>query len=229
MKVDPLKLIFVHIPKTAGQAITRTIANVAMQRERGAGRSWRWKRWEQHWRPRQYKLYYPDDWDDYLTFAVIRNPYARAMSAHRYTRQRYRHTGALCKDAPLLDPGHMLRQIESAAPNDALQMPQRLFLNPRPKRVLRHETLAADWRWMVKDEGLPLPLVLPIANAAPDRIDLGAFYLDHPKIAAAVRKRYRADFDHLPYDDNPAGLAEEQPTGDPAPLIDMTRKNPCCH
>lgn len=74
------KLIFIHIPKNAGTAITNSIhCEFSDQGHHGVG---------------HYQNYYPQQWIDYLKFAVVRNPWDRVVSNYEYARmeQSYWHS-----------------------------------------------------------------------------------------------------------------------------------------
>jgi len=66
-----LKCIFIHIPRTAGSSIERTLV----------GKDW-WQieRKTKHLVASQAKKLYSEYWDDYFKFSFVRDPYSRMLS-----------------------------------------------------------------------------------------------------------------------------------------------------
>jgi len=64
------KLIFIHIPKNAGTAITNTLNMSDIG----------------HHMPEYYIKKYPNEWKDYKKFAVVRNPWDRVVSNYEYAK-----------------------------------------------------------------------------------------------------------------------------------------------
>ena len=66
-----LKCIFIHIPRTAGSSIERTLV----------GKDW-WQieRKTKHLVASQAKRIYSDYWNDYFKFSFVRDPYSRMLS-----------------------------------------------------------------------------------------------------------------------------------------------------
>ena len=67
---DKYKLIFVHIPKNAGTAITNTLEMVDIGHH-----GWSY-----------YKNKYPNKWKNYKKISVIRNPWDRVVSCYEYAK-----------------------------------------------------------------------------------------------------------------------------------------------
>lgn len=66
------KLIFIHIPKNAGTAITNSVhCEFTDQGHHGVG---------------HYQNQYPNQWKNYFKFAVVRNPWDRVVSNYEYAR-----------------------------------------------------------------------------------------------------------------------------------------------
>jgi hypothetical protein len=75
-----LKCIFIHIPRTAGSSIERSLI----------GRDW----WSidnktKHLTASQAKKIYSEYWNDYFKFSFIRNPYSRMLSMARFSEEYY--------------------------------------------------------------------------------------------------------------------------------------------
>jgi hypothetical protein len=70
------KVVFVHIPKTGGESITRMIWDTIIPLRDG-----------KHDTISEYKLKY--DVENYYKFSFVRNPYKRAQSFYRFLMQHY--------------------------------------------------------------------------------------------------------------------------------------------
>jgi len=71
------KLIFIHIPKNAGTSITDS-----------EGMNFSFKG---HHLPSFYKSNFPNQWENYIKFCVIRNPWDRVVSNYEYARMPESH------------------------------------------------------------------------------------------------------------------------------------------
>jgi hypothetical protein len=69
------KLIFVHVPKTAGTSLMK-----ALQMEPTP--------FPHHWRPTGFQPY-RDHWNQYFTTMCVRNPWSRVASMYHYARGKY--------------------------------------------------------------------------------------------------------------------------------------------
>lgn len=67
---DKYKLIFIHIPKNAGTAITNTLEMSDIGHH-----GWRY-----------YKSRYPQKWGTYTKISVVRNPWDRVVSCYEYAK-----------------------------------------------------------------------------------------------------------------------------------------------
>jgi hypothetical protein len=72
---DKHKLIFIHIPKNAGTAITTSLEMNDVGHHK----------WE------YYKNKYPEKWATYTKIAVLRNPWDRVVSNYEYARMEESH------------------------------------------------------------------------------------------------------------------------------------------
>jgi len=72
------EIIFVHIPKCAGTSITKSL-RLADQGHHHASR---------------YQIVYPEQWETYYKFAIVRNPWDRLVSCYEYARmdESYYHS-----------------------------------------------------------------------------------------------------------------------------------------
>ena len=67
---DKYKCIFIHVPRAAGTSIKESLEL--------PGRG--------HLPWQYYYLVYPEQWDSYIKFAVVRNPWDRVVSAYYYAK-----------------------------------------------------------------------------------------------------------------------------------------------
>ena len=74
-----LKCIFIHIPRTAGSSIERTLV----------GKDW-WtvESKTKHLIASQAKKIYSEYWNDYFKFSFVRNPYSRMLSMTTFDKMR---------------------------------------------------------------------------------------------------------------------------------------------
>ena len=70
------KIIFVHIPKTGGETITKMLWGVKLSLSTG-----------KHLTIEQYREFGNNE--DYYSFSIVRNPYDRALSHYRFLKQYY--------------------------------------------------------------------------------------------------------------------------------------------
>lgn len=71
---ESLKCIFIHIPKTAGTAIRVSLDLIGEgYHDKGGHVTWEY-----------YRDNFPDQWESYFKFAIVRNPYDRFFSAYKY-------------------------------------------------------------------------------------------------------------------------------------------------
>ncbi len=67
---DKYRAIFIHIPKNAGTSIIKIL-----DMKRSFHRAWKY-----------YKDTFPDNWNNYFKFAVVRNPWDRVVSNYEYAK-----------------------------------------------------------------------------------------------------------------------------------------------
>lgn len=65
------KAIFIHIPKTAGSSVSRTLGNDGSK----------------HQELKYFQAFDPNSFNVYFKFAFVRNPYDRLVSAYHYVKQ----------------------------------------------------------------------------------------------------------------------------------------------
>ena len=204
MVVHGLRTIFVHIPKTAGQSVEEHLLTLAG--EPGKPDDWwldgRWKNAEleaarqasagpevmlakgppllTHLYADEYlSLGYvtPDQWIAYEKITVVRNPWARVVSAWKYfTQGGWAFADFVARFLREPDPWTFRRHA----------VPQWRFLQGFDGRVVRYERLA---------DAMP---GLPERNRSSDRRDYREFY--DADLKAAVASAYAVDIERLGYE-----------------------------
>ncbi len=238
------RFIFVHIPKTAGEAVTAALEPVLGPDDivlKGEADAWlrahRDRRYRdlggigKHSKARVVRAAFPEEWDDYLTFTVVRHPVDRLISFYRYLgtiaarrdRPRPQHlwfrlTAAGRRADP--DGWEAMRvyrrttsfseflQPPDGSPNRLL-LPQASYVSVQPDDrpivdvVGRFENLAEDFRQVTTRLGLD-DLRLPKRNQSSARAQLAP---DRVSATAAdgefLARRYAKDFRLFGYDPPP--------------------------
>ena len=199
-----LNLIFVHVPKTAGSAIVAALAEHGLPRQPG---NWRrltshlpfaepmdkvWLR--RHISARWMKVKLGDAvWNRFHSFAVVRDPYDRAVSSFEFARQRpklRRHKAAMKRSF-----------VEFLRAEPAERMQQAPMLTDRRgallvQEVLRHESLSADLARMCQAWDLAIALPSQPVNAT-TRAPIDSYLTD--EAVAIINRRAGRDFDHFGY------------------------------
>lgn len=156
MVLEPLKLAFVHIPKTAGRSIETCLGH-----RRLSNREPQW-----HASAAQYGHFIEMG---FRTFTVVRNPWDRLVSLNHHITGH----GKVVPMTALLD------MIENRTRRAHFLCPtQKLWFNAPIDRVLRYEDLADGWRRLCEDFELS-PEELPHRNRARHRLaDYREYYRD---------------------------------------------------
>ena len=81
MIIDKHKLIFIHIPKNAGTSIESVFLNNEYRNKYPTSRI------KRHATIYDIKNKFPEKYDSYIKFAVVRNPYERMVSWYCYVKQ----------------------------------------------------------------------------------------------------------------------------------------------
>ncbi|HWA03667.1 MAG TPA: sulfotransferase family 2 domain-containing protein [Rhizomicrobium sp.] len=195
--------IFVHIPKTGGQSIEHVfLAEHGLTWETRAGLLLRRKRPEEKGPPRLAHLYAreyaglgfvpTEEFDACFKFAVVRNPYDRAVSAWRFRRDGEKAEGPETFPdfiASLAAPdGHRRNREQVRYVQDENG---RLIVD----RILRFESLASDFAEVSRrifGRAIELPHVNKSTAAVPAEAG-------DPGVRRAIFRLYERDFDFFAY------------------------------
>ncbi len=205
MPVYPdLKLIFIHVPKTAGSAINRALADHAVGRPDSllrratshlpfaepVNKVWLRRHVSAAWM----KVKLGDEvWNSYRRFSVVRDPYDRAISSYEFARQRpklRRHKAAMQRGfAEFLraEPDERMLQAPMLTDRNGALMVQ---------EVLRHETLTADLARICALWDLTITLPEKPLNAT-TRVPAEQYLTD--EAVAIINTRAARDFDLFGY------------------------------
>lgn len=208
------KIIYIHIPKTAGTSVEKYFLNIRgldFKNRAALGiflndRSSDLERANSHSSLQDLETYYfggpiPDD---FRIFTIVRNPFKRFWSEWSYRRIPNPDRVPF---SPYLPLNVMIRLTEN--PKQVLKdfnshmRPQSSFLEGAAKkrvRVLKFESLAEDFEQMRKDWDLP-ELELPRENKSKRK--RVASEQEQAKGDAFVRKFYATDFSAFGYDLDP--------------------------
>lgn len=199
----PKKLIYVHIPKTAGGAIEELLLPYKAQGRKTVIGQLRSKL------PFQQNIdraYIPGHataaelmgwmggqlWSEYVAFTVVRNPYDRVISEYEYVRQNprhHRHKRALSTDFETYIQDRKLSQMPFLTGRDGTLLVQKIF---------RFEDLHSQLNTFFDTHG--------VGERLPERGNRNSSQKkprDHyltPRAIEIINSGASDDFDHLRYD-----------------------------
>jgi len=189
---DQLECIFVHIPKAAGNSVTRSLFGC------GVG----------HRSIHEYRGIFGEDFQSYFKFTVVRNPFTRVVSAYEFLKQgghpawpndgRYRDE-VLCKYSGF--ESFVLEKLNEAIWEQKHFRPQAKFLMLGGELgvdfVARLETLEEDFEFICEQLGVDREL--PHRNKTRGHRPPLASYYERDEVANTVRTLYADDFSLLGY------------------------------
>lgn len=148
-------------------------------------------------------------WDEAFTFALVRHPYSRLTSFHKY-RTRYNQTGL--RDERPLDLNTWIRRT-LVDRDPAYYRPARMFapcfdwVSDESGRIIvdyvaRIETIDAEWQVIQERTGLAVPLPVRNVSAGVDQpygAQSGREGLDLES-RRIIQDRFRKDFEEFDYE-----------------------------
>jgi len=182
MIIEKYKTIFIHIPKNAGTAIERFFNEDSRKHVIGAQVAGK------HDTISMIKQKFPEEYENYTKFAIIRNPYDRMVSWYFYVNQ-------LCESKPInkyrFDFSTWIKNPMS------FFFDAKRFLDPQNEwiddtvKIVKYENLNEDLSKLFKKE-----INLPVVNKSNH-----GYYLDYYDEAAftTVNKKYIEDFKRYDY------------------------------
>lgn len=187
-----LKTIFVHVPKAAGTSIERTLRESPKTVVGG------------HTTALGFKKKFPEFFDRYFKFAVVRHPVDRFISAYLYLKQHPVHPAlnnqGVHESAGLDDWVAKAEASPSVLQNIVHFLPQHQFLCDADGKIMvdavyRYERLEEAWREICERTGInhaPLPRLNPSVHDAGSISSSG-------RVNDFVAEVYKKDFKLLNY------------------------------
>lgn len=152
-KFSQLKCFFVHVPKNGGTSVEQTLKDDG-QTTGGHSTALAMR---QKW---------PEEWGHYFTFAIVRDPLTRFLSAWKYLRFSPIHPNLYNEAVHCVDTleGFVdLMQHDTGAQGIVHLLPQHQFVCDQGGKVMvdfvgRHERLPEDWKVICDRLGIHKPL-----------------------------------------------------------------------
>ncbi len=189
------KLLFVHIPKNAGNSVRRVCKkkNIRIITHNIRRRN------------KRLLAYYRDKNQRVHAFCVCRNPYDRVVSAYFYLLNQARHRKDMADRQRFIDPyegftDFVLNGLREAAKEQLHFLPQVFWIRnsegtPQIESVLRMENLQKDFDAFCQKMNLK-PVPLDITNTSA-RQPWSEYHT--PETKKVVEAIYREDFDFFGY------------------------------
>ncbi len=186
-------VVFIHIPRTAGVSVMRTVYQ---------------SDWIRHFTVDQFLQVTARDVFDLPRFAIVRNPWDRAVSAYHFARQggvagaaqmfhqaRYR-TPAFATFETFVTEYLATRNVWKL---DGIFRPQSYYLGDNPEKNLDHigvfEQLSETESWLCGALGRPIQLHQ--CNAANRQYPHNGYYTDETR--EIIGEIYRADIERFDF------------------------------
>lgn len=204
---DKYNFIFIHVPKNAGTSIHKALVkhgNLACRCEnvpgmyylkRITGNNAALSIFDKHIDVARAKKIIGKRWDKYVSFAVVRNPYDRAVSRFYYFKGRpdlYEHDRYKETDS--------FRQHILEMSNKTWNDKQSFYLESDGKvgvtEILRFEELGSDWDMLMEKLGLR-DISLAFRNRSDRDTDFMKYY--DSEMIRRVNEIFRRDFELFDY------------------------------
>ena len=205
MIVSEKKLVFVHVPKTAGTSIVHTILShltgrqirgsmasqdMTLQKKYGITKALK------HGTALELKRHLGKSWDGYYKFAFVRNPWDRAVSGYHWMVDRYKDYKGVPFDQYMgmmpeihQDPSHRLFQMLRPQV-DYLYDGNQLLIND----VYRYENVKNAVKFIGKR--FDIPISLGRANASRRKPYRSYF---NPEFRSVISRLYSKDIQLFDY------------------------------
>lgn len=196
------KFVFVHVPKTGGDSVSRALADVA-DIDGSAGNL-------KHWSARRIcNSMFPigdQNWSDFLSFGVIRNPWEQVHSDYHFCRSHpvppesvggWRDKVVRCKQISFAEfVVDMCGQHGRAGSGLFAHYLADRSGNQMVTQVLRHERLAEDFAGICQSLSLPT-INLPRVNVTRGRPGYRDEYDDRSRFL--VSRKFADDIERFDY------------------------------
>lgn len=193
--LDELRAFFVHLPRTGGTSVEQVLRPLTAK-EPIFG----------HTTAVEFQMIYPQQWQDYYSFAFVRNPWDRLASTFFYVQRSHRHS-FFVKNFVLPHGDNLsafVKAVLKDSPTAVFMMehfrPQFTYVcNPDRSIAVdfvgRFEKINEDWKIIAKELGIDSPL--PHTNHSTRR-----HYSEHfdGEAAAIVADTYREDIELFGYE-----------------------------
>lgn len=180
MVLHDKKLIFVHVPKTAGTTLLKTFDFEITEPGPHADAKFQ-------------KFMYKKFWDDYFKFAFVRNPYDRIYSLHSYfikkTEDDFNHLLSRNFEEFVLDLPNMLKTVYQ--PYTQIE-----FIGTEMDFIGRFENLEEDYLKICRINNIK-PVPLKIENKSEREKDYRTVYT--PKMKTIVEEYFKRDLEIFQY------------------------------
>ena len=180
-----------HIPKTGGESIETFFVGKPLNKP-GSDTS---GLPEKHLSASSLQKKYPHEWDTYLTFSIVRNPWDRVLSSFCYTNLHFRKYNRLTSNKKLQLLAYLLRTIDfrKGSVLDVLFIKGKIGVDV----VMHFENLKQDFKNLCIKLGLPSSSKLPHKNKSEVRMHYSIYYTRLTR--EIVRYLYRDEIDYFGY------------------------------
>lgn len=209
------KFIFVHIPKNAGTTVNEVLARYTGWNDLELGGTdygevlaaiyWPRFRIGKHTRARGIRRTVGEAvWQDYFTFAFVRNPYARTFSVYRFLKRWRNWDGSEVMDKFNSFEDFLGSEFfQRDEGPDAIFLPQHIWLEGEDNQIIvdytgKVEEIGTAFRHLGSRVGIAFEEgQIPVMNDSGDPAEFRTAYSE--RAIAIVRERYNRDFQLFDY------------------------------
>ena len=199
-----LKIIFIHIPKNAGESIENTLGIYGGNPDETLWGVINDRCVLQHLTASELKDHFlpSETWDNYFKFAVVRNPWSKAVSEYNWYLRRdpkisfYKWVHSLKtylesnKITHIEEVGHNIEQFKYIYDKNG---------NILVDRILRFENIKAEFNTLSAEKNWNVELLNITTTASRNKIDFQRYY-DHDTIAK-IAEIYSRDIEIFGYNE----------------------------
>ena len=212
MIISNHKLIYLHVPKTGGNALQTRLLAISDDKKKIEAHHDGINRFEingpmtprKHTTLAAYHKSLGPNLTDWKVMITIRHPFERAVSLyfspHRWTKQNKQ--GRWYIHDPIWDEAQFLNMLNPAPDKECLPIVDFLRVGQhihRPDIVLRYTHLQSDFDSAVKQHGLPTFPTLPHVNKSAANQNLRQRVLDSTRLRDHVERIFHEDMDYFSF------------------------------